>query len=103
MSNRRYDAMKHAVDLARTGRYNNWWSVAARLRTKKYRAADVEWTRPQRDWLDRLCGEARSGSSAPDRRSLGPEARSSNVHRPLVMFDARAAGAAVTPMTEYRR
>lgn len=59
MSDRRYDAMRHAVDLARTGQYRNWWSVAARLRAKRYRETDVDWTRGQREWLDRLCAEAR--------------------------------------------
>jgi hypothetical protein len=59
MRDRRYEAMMHAVDLARTGRFSNWWSVAARLRAKRYREADVDWTRWQREWLDRLCAEAR--------------------------------------------
>lgn len=54
----RTDAMRHAVDLARTGLYANWSSVAARLQTSKYRDADVDWTPGQRQWLDRLCAEA---------------------------------------------
>ena len=66
MSDRRYDAMKHAVVLAQTGRFRNWWSVAARLRAKRYREADVEWTRGQRNWLDRLCEEARLGEDSSD-------------------------------------
>jgi hypothetical protein len=28
MDNERYDAMKHAVDLARTGKFNNWRTLA---------------------------------------------------------------------------
>jgi hypothetical protein len=59
MSDRRYDAMRHAVDLARSGLCSNWWSVAARLRAKRYHESDVEWTRGQREWLDLLCAEAR--------------------------------------------
>ncbi len=59
MSNRRYDAMRHAVELARSGRCSNWWSVAARLRAKRYQESDVDWTRGQREWLDLLCAEAR--------------------------------------------
>lgn len=59
MSDRRYDAMRHAVQLALTGRYSNWWSVAARLRARRYQEADVDWTRGQREWLDLLCTEAR--------------------------------------------
>lgn len=66
MSDRRYDAMRHAVNLARTGQFSNWWSVAAWLRAKRYREADVEWTRGQRDWLDRVCAEARLAASLPD-------------------------------------
>jgi hypothetical protein len=60
MSDRREAAMRHAVDLARTGRFSNWWSVAARLRAKRYQEADVDWTRGQQEWLDRLCAEARA-------------------------------------------
>ncbi len=59
MNYRRYDAMKHAVNLARTGRFKNWSSVAARLLTEKYREGDVDWTPVQQRWLDRLCLEAR--------------------------------------------
>jgi hypothetical protein len=59
MSDRRYDAMRHAVELARSGRCSNWWSVAARLRAKRYHESDVEWTPGQREWLDFLCTEAR--------------------------------------------
>ena len=44
MYHRRTDAMRHAVDLARTGLFANWSSVAARLRASKYREADVDWT-----------------------------------------------------------
>jgi len=60
MSDRRDDAMRYAVDLACTGQFSNWWCVAARLRAKRYREADVNWTRSQRDWLDSLCAEART-------------------------------------------
>lgn len=68
MSNQRDDAMRHAVVLALSGRCNNWWTVAARLRAKRYREADVDWTESQRQWLDQLCREARlanSGTSQP--------------------------------------
>jgi hypothetical protein len=62
MSHRRDDAMRHAVDLARTGRFNDWLCVAARLRAEKYREVDVHWTPGQQRWLDQLCNEARYGS-----------------------------------------
>lgn len=67
MSDQRYDAMRHAVDLARTGQFSNWWSVAARLRAKRYEQADLDWTQSQREWLDRLCAEARIVSLTTDR------------------------------------
>jgi hypothetical protein len=66
MSDRRYNAMMHAVDLARSGLCNNWWSVKARLRARRYREADVEWTRGQQKWLDQLCMEARLAALNPD-------------------------------------
>ena len=66
MSDRRDDAMKHAVQLALTGRYSNWWSVAARMRARSYQEADVDWTQGQRDWLDLLCTEARRAIRDPD-------------------------------------
>jgi hypothetical protein len=72
MSHRRYDAMRHAVGLARTGRFTDWSSVAARLRAEKYRKADVDWTPVQQRWLDRLCIEARCARLA---------ARSEQLHR----------------------
>ena len=59
MNDRRYDAMRHAVALALSGRFNNWWAVAARLRAKRFQEADVSWTQGQRRWLDQLCNEAR--------------------------------------------
>lgn len=59
MSDRRHDAMRHAVALALSGRCNNWWAVAARLRARRYRETDVEWSESQRMWLDQLCNEAR--------------------------------------------
>jgi hypothetical protein len=59
MGDRRYDAMRHAVALALSGRYNNWWSVMARLRARQYHEADVVWSESQRMWLDQLCGEAK--------------------------------------------
>jgi hypothetical protein len=59
MSDRRHDAMRHAVALALSGRCNNWWAVSARLRARRYREADVEWSESQRMWLDQLCNEAR--------------------------------------------
>jgi hypothetical protein len=66
MKHRRTDAMRHAVDLARTGVFSDWSSVAARLRALRYRKADVEWTPGQRQWLDRLCAEARCARQAAD-------------------------------------
>jgi hypothetical protein len=66
MSDRRYAAMKQAVDLARSGLCNNWWSIAARLRARHYHEADVEWTQGQRQWLDQLCQEARRAALEPD-------------------------------------
>jgi hypothetical protein len=66
MSDRRYNAMRHAVDLARTGQFSSWRTVAARLRAKKYREADMQWTQVQREWLDRLCAEARLDSAPCD-------------------------------------
>jgi hypothetical protein len=62
MSDRRDDAMRHAVALALSGQYNNWWAVAARLRTRRFREADVDWSEGQRMWLDQLCNEARQVS-----------------------------------------
>ena len=59
MSDRRDDAMKHAVQLALSGRYSNWWSVSARMRATSYQESDVDWTQSQRRWLDLLCAEAR--------------------------------------------
>jgi hypothetical protein len=73
MGDRRYDAMRHAVALALSGRYNNWWSVMARLRARQYREADVVWSESQRMWLDQLCGEAKlmmQGQDAAPRRAL---------------------------------
>lgn len=66
MNHRRTDAMRQAVDLARTGLFANWLSVATRLRVLKYRDADVDWTPGQRQWLDRLCAEARWARLAAD-------------------------------------
>jgi hypothetical protein len=62
MDDERYDAMRHAVDLARTGKFNNWWTIAARLRLKRCRHEDLEWTPTQRAWLDQLCADARTRS-----------------------------------------
>jgi hypothetical protein len=59
MNDRCYEAMRHAVALALSGQYNNWWAVSARLRARRYRDADVEWSVGQRMWLDQLCAEAR--------------------------------------------
>lgn len=69
MGDRRYDAMRHAVDLALSGRCSNWWCVAARLRARRYRESDVQWTDSQREWLDRLCREARLAELDPDTSS----------------------------------
>jgi hypothetical protein len=60
MRDRRYVAMQKAVDLARSGRCSNWWSVQARMLVSGCEAADLEWTDAQRAWLDRLCAEARA-------------------------------------------
>jgi hypothetical protein len=72
MSDRRYDAMRHAVHLARSGLCSNWWAVSARLRARRYRESDVEWTRGQREWLDLLCKEARLGLPAMDAETSRP-------------------------------
>ena len=58
-----YTAMRRAVELARSGRCSNWWTVQARMRTQGYKAVDLEWTEMQRTWLDQLCAEARTGVS----------------------------------------
>jgi hypothetical protein len=70
MSDRRDDAMRHAVALALSGQYNNWWAVAARLRVRRFREADVDWSEGQRMWLDQLCTEARQVTD--DRDSAPP-------------------------------
>jgi len=66
MTHRRYDAMRYAVSLARSGRFNNWSSVAARLQAGEYREADVDWSPVQQRWLDRLCIEARCARLAAE-------------------------------------
>jgi hypothetical protein len=66
MNNRRYNAMRHAVGLARSGRFTNWSSVAARLLAERYREADLEWSPVQQRWLDRLCIEARCARLASE-------------------------------------
>jgi hypothetical protein len=66
MNHRRYDAMRHAVHLARSGLFTDWSSVAARLRVLKYRGGEVDWTPGQRQWLDRLCAEARCTRQTAD-------------------------------------
>jgi hypothetical protein len=58
-----YAAMRRAVELARSGRCSNWWTVQARMRTLGYKIVDLEWTEMQRAWLDQLCAEARTGVS----------------------------------------
>ena len=55
-----FDAMRHAVDLARSGQFSNWWTIQARLRTKGYKLVDLAWTETQQEWLDRLSAEARA-------------------------------------------
>jgi hypothetical protein len=64
MNDRRYVAMQQAVGLALSGRCRNWWTVQARMRVSGCQAADLEWTSVQRDWLDRLCAQARLNLSA---------------------------------------
>lgn len=59
MIDQRYDAMMRAVDLARSGQFNNWWTIAAHLRIKRYQQDALDWTENQRLWLDRLCIETR--------------------------------------------
>lgn len=54
----RDNAMRMAVHLARTGQFNNWWAVAARLRARQVREEALDWTEVQRKWLDSLCLEA---------------------------------------------
>jgi hypothetical protein len=66
MNHRRYDAMRHAVSLARSGRFTDWSSVAARLRAEKFRETDVDWSPVQQRWLDRLCIEARGARLAAE-------------------------------------
>jgi hypothetical protein len=66
MTHRRYNAMRHAVNLARSGRFNDWSSVAARLRAEKYMEVDVDWSPVQQLWLDRLCIEARIARPAAE-------------------------------------
>jgi len=58
-----FAAMQHAVDLARTGRCSNWWTIQARLRIRGYKLADLAWTDAQRSWLDRLCCEAQAAAA----------------------------------------
>lgn len=64
MSNSSHDLIRQAVDLARSGRCNNWWCVAARLRLKGYPLDDLPWAEWQRQWLDGLCAEARLAQGA---------------------------------------
>jgi hypothetical protein len=66
MGNRRDDAMRHAVALALSGRYNNWWALTARLRARHYPEADVAWSDSQRMWLDQLCNEAKMAQQSQD-------------------------------------
>jgi hypothetical protein len=72
MAGVRDEAMLSAVGLALTGRINNWWCIAARLRIKGYGENAVDWSDAQRAWLDRVCAEARR-----ERREeqAGPPAR----------------------------
>jgi hypothetical protein len=70
MNDASYVAMRMAVALARSGRFSNWWTVQARLRGSGHRLNDLEWTEPQRDWLDRLCVEARAAKATAIRRTL---------------------------------
>jgi hypothetical protein len=64
MSDQRDIAMQRAVDLALSGRCSNWWTIQARMRISGWSAAHLGWTDVQRDWLDRLCAEARLAASA---------------------------------------
>lgn len=64
MKDQRYVAMQKAVDLALSGQCSNWWTVQARMRVCGFQARDLEWTDAQRDWLDRLCAEARPAAPA---------------------------------------
>jgi hypothetical protein len=58
MKIRHDEAMRAAVGLALTGRFNNWWCIAARLGLRRYRPGELQWTESQRQWLDRLCLDA---------------------------------------------
>jgi hypothetical protein len=108
MGDRRYDAMRHAVALALSGRYNNWWAVTARLLARRYPEADVAWSESQRMWLDQLCTEARlvqeSEEVAPARpsqallavieggcRRSGPQ-ESHQENRPRQVLELRTRG-----------
>ncbi len=62
--------MQKAVGLARSGQCSNWWTVRARILASGCEAADLEWTDAQRDWLDRLCAEARPAAPAAGRAAV---------------------------------
>jgi hypothetical protein len=64
MSDEPHVAMRHAVDLAQTGWFNNWWVVYAQLRIMGYREEALNWSEVQREWLDRVCAEARANRLA---------------------------------------
>ncbi len=64
MVDQRYSAMIMAVDLARSGQCNNWWTVAAKLRARHVGEEALNWTEAQRKWLDSLCAEAKAPNVA---------------------------------------
>jgi hypothetical protein len=57
--------MMCAVAMARTGQFSNWWSIAARLRVRGCEDDALVWTGLQKQWLNQLCAEARSGALPP--------------------------------------
>jgi hypothetical protein len=53
------DALMRAGDMARTGKFSNWWTIWARLRIGQCSDHDLDWTEQERQWLDFLCDEAK--------------------------------------------
>jgi PAS domain-containing protein len=70
MRDEHHEAMRRAVDLALSGQYSNWWSIAGRMRARGCLVSHLEWTPAQRQWLDQLCAEAR-GAERGARRIAG--------------------------------
>ena len=85
MSEAADEAMRTAVSLAGTGQFSNWWSIAARLRIRGCRDDAVRWSACQREWLDRLCAEARRPPTDGHRRGIAAQ---------LIEFPTRRVGRA---------